>query len=324
MRTLLCLSALALLTAIVTPVAYAADACDGRKPYTIYYATHAIPSPFWSKVQLGAEQGAKDACLELKWTQDIDFSVATTIERMETAVAEEPDLLVITATDAQAMRPTLERAQAAGIPVIAINVADPAPKLERLPYLIYIGADEYSAGVAAAQEVLRKGKPGRAACFNQFPGHVGLEKLCGGWADTFKEAGATAEQIDASGSTADAQAALTAYLQLHPDLGALFTVNDAENNYGVALATLKGEGMTGKLDLVTYNVSPQIIEAIKAGETLAGIDQQPYLQGYLPAILARQYLEVGLMPGSDIFTGPGVVDAANVDQVIEGTKIGRR
>jgi simple sugar transport system substrate-binding protein len=324
MKKLLMLTAMAFASIATATSAMAADSCEGRPKHTIYYATHAIPDPFWEILKRGAEKGAKDACLDMKWTQDVNFSVATTIERMETAIAEKPDMLVITATDAQAMRPTLERAKAAGIPVIAVNVADPAPKLERLPYLIYIGADQYQIGVAGAQQVLAKDKPELAACFNAFPGHVGLEQLCKGWADTFAAAGVKAEQIDAHGSATDAEAALSAYLTKNPNLGAIFTVSDAENNYGVALNTLKKQNLIGKVDLVTFNASEPVRESIQKGETLAGIDQQGFLQGYLPAILARGYLDAGLMPGADILTGPGVVNKSNIDAVIAGAKSGMR
>ena len=323
MKKLLMMTAVAL-GIVGVHSAFAADNCEGKKKYLIYYATHAIPDPFWEILKHGAEQGAKDSCLDFKWTQDVNFSVATTIERMETAIAEKPDMLVITATDAQAMRPTVERAQKAGIPVIAVNVSDPAPKLKRLPYLIYIGADQYQIGVAGANEVLKKGKPELAACFNAFPGHVGLEQLCAGWADTFKAAGVKAEQIDAHGSATDAEAALSAYLTKNPNLGVIFTVSDAENNFGVALGTLKKQKLIGKIDLVTFNASKVVRDSIAAGETLAGIDQQGYLQGYLPAILTRGYLDAGLMPGSDILTGPGVVNKSNLDAVIAGAKSGMR
>lgn len=324
MKKFLMLTALAVCAFTGMQSADAADSCDGRPKHTIYYATHAIPDPFWEILKRGAEKGAADACLDFKWTQDVTFSVQTTIERMETAIAEKPDMLVITATDAQAMRPTLERAKEAGIPVIAVNVADPAPKLERVPYLIYIGADQYQIGVAGANEVLAKGKPELAACFNAFPGHVGLELLCKGWADTFDAAGVKAEQIDASGSATDAEAALSAYLTRNTNLGALFTVSDAENNFGVALATLKKANLIGKVDLVTFNASASVRDAIKTGEVLAGIDQQGFLQGYLPAILARGYLDAGLMPGSDILTGPGVVNKSNIEAVIAGAEAGMR
>ncbi len=315
----------ALLAILATSyTAFSADTCVDRKKYTIYYATHAIPDPFWATMKRGAEQGAKDMCLNFKWTQDAIFSVTSTIERMETAIAEKPDMLVITATDPQAMRPTLERAKADGIPVIAVNVADTAPKLKRVPYLIYVGADQYQIGVAGAQEVLKLGKPELASCFNAFPGHVGLQQVCRGWIDTFKATGVKAEQIDGSGYASDAEAALSAYLAKNPNLGAIFTVSDAENNFGVALHLLRRNKLLDKVKLVTFNASDSVRRAIKAGDALAGIDQQGYLQGYLPAVLARGYLDGGLMPGSDILTGPGVVNADNIDAVIAGAAKGMR
>ena len=298
--------------------------CEGKEPFRIYYATHAIPDPFWAILKRGSEDGSRDMCLEYEWTQDVTFSVETTIERMETAIATQPDMLVITATDPDAMRPTLERAQADGIPVIAVNTPDPAPALEKVPYLIYIGADQYKIGEAGALEVLKVGTPGRAACFNAFPGHVGLSQLCQGWGDAMASSGVGSDVIDASGSATDAEAALSAYITRNEDLGAIFTVSDAENNFGVALNYLRNEGMLDDVKLVTFNASEAVREAILAGEVLAGIDQQGYLQGYLPAVLARGYLDAGLMPGSDILTGPGVVNASNINAVIAGAEKGMR
>ena len=304
--------------------AAAADACEGRQSHSVYFATHAIPHPFWSTIEAGAEQGAKDSCLDFKWTQDVEFSVATTIERMETAITEQPDVLVITATDPTAMGPTVQRAIDAGIAVIAINVNDPAPRTERLPYLIYIGGNEYEGGAEAANQVLAAGQPSRAVCLNSFPGHVGLEARCAGWADVMQQAGVVVEQVDVSGGAVQAEAALSAYLIANPDADAFFTVSPGPENYGVALSTLKAEGLIGDVALTTFDMNDEILAAIRSGETLAAIDQQPYLQGYLASVLARQYLDAGLMPGRDILTGPGVVNAANIDKVLAGADLGRR
>ena len=88
-------ASVALSTGVPRP-AVAGDHCEGRDQHFIYYATHAIPEAVWETVRRGAVQGAKDNCLRLKWTQDQIFSVETTINRMEAAVAENPDVLVIT------------------------------------------------------------------------------------------------------------------------------------------------------------------------------------------------------------------------------------
>lgn len=305
--------------------ASAADPCEGRERYRIYYATHAFEQPFFPILEAGAERGAADACLDYTWTQDVEFSIESTIARIEQAISEKPDMLVVSLADPVAMAPTVKRALDAGIPVISINVPDPAARGERLPYLIYIGPDEYEGGVEAARLVLAKMTPARAVCLNSLPAHTGTDARCRGLADTMKTAGVETDVVDVSGGPARAEAALLGYLGNHPDTNAFVTTTGDPENFGVVLSTLAKQGLGGgKAALVTFDLTPEVIESIKAGDTLAAIDQQPYLQGYLPAILARQYLEAGLMPGRDILTGPGVVNASNIDQVLEAAKQGRR
>lgn len=311
------LTAVALVTASAI-AASAADRCDGKKPYLIYYATHAIAEPVWATVKKGAEQGADDNCLRIKWTQDQKFSVETTINRMETAISEKPDLLVITATDPTAMRPTVEKAADVGIPIIAINVLDPAPKGQRLPYLIGIGADLYQSGVAAAQQVLKKNPhPKHGVVPNHVPGHVGLEQMAKGFTDTLQKAGATTEVIAIGTDTSQITATISNYFLAHPDTDALFCMNAGPFCFETVLDVARREklGAGDKLSLVTFDVSPALLDAIGSGEAVAGIDQLMYLQGYLPAVLARTYLDYGMMPEADIVTGPAIIDKSNLDKV---------
>jgi len=296
-----------------------------RKPAVVYFATHAIPHPFWSIVIKGAMEGARDACLEYKWTQDVDFSPATTVERQEMAIAERPDMLVITAVEPKMQQRTIKRAREAGIPIIAINVEDPAPDQGGLDYLVYIGGDEEKGGYAAADQIVKRGvEPKRAACFNSFPGHVGLEARCKGFTDRMREAGIETDTVDVSGGPANAEGAISAYLLSQPDANAFFTVSPASHNYEVAHAILERMGRAESSSLTTFDLTPFILENIKNGTTLAAIDQQPYLQGYLASVLARTYIDWGAIPGGDILTGPGVVNSDNVDVVIAGAKAGRR
>ena len=299
------------------------DACEGRKPALVYFATHAIAMDFWSTVEVGAREGARDACIDIKWTQDVNFSVMTTIERMETAVAEEPDVLIITATEPVAMRNTIERARKKGIPIIAINTEDVAPDQGGLDYMIYIGESPERMGYTAADQVIKRGvKPViKPVCLNSFPGHVGLEFRCKGFADRMAEEGIETSVLDVSGGVANAEGALGAYLIANPESNAFFTFSAT---FDTTLAVLTRTGRIETSSLVTSELNPQITESIKAGTTLAAIDQQPYLQGYLAAILARAYVDWGLMPGADIVTGPGIVSIENVDVVIAGAAAGRR
>ena len=296
-----------------------------RKAGVVYFATHAIPHPFWSIVEIGAKEGARDACLEVKWTQDVEFSVTTTVERMEMAIAEDPDVLVITATEPVMMRRTVKRARDKGIPIIAINVEDPALDQGGLDYLVYIGGNEEKGGYTAADQIVKRGpEPKRAACFNSFPGHVGLEARCKGFTDRMREAGVETDTVDVSGGPANAEGAISAYLIANPDANAFFTVSPGPENYEVAHAQLAQQGRTEGSSLATFDLTPFILENITNGTTLVAIDQQPYLQGYLASILARTYIDWGAIPGGDILTGPGVVNSDNVEVVIAGAAAGRR
>ena len=296
-----------------------------RKPAVVYFATHAIPHPFWSIVIKGAKEGARDACLEYKWTQDVEFSPATTVERQEMAIAERPDVLVITAVEPKMQQRTIKRARDAGIPIIAINVEDPAPDQGGLDYLVYIGGDEEKGGYAAANQIVTRGaEPKRAACFNSFPGHVGLEARCKGFTDRMREAGVETDTLDVSGGPANAEGAISAYLIANPDANAFFTVSPGPENYEVAHRLLGEQGRAEGSSLTTFDLTPYILQNIKNGTTLAAIDQQPYLQGYLASVLARTYIDWGAIPGGDILTGPGVVNSDNVDVVIAGAAAGRR
>jgi simple sugar transport system substrate-binding protein len=298
-------------------VASAQDACEGREKLFIYYATHAIPHPVWETVRRGAVRGAADNCLRLKWTQSDTFSVEDTINRMEAAVAEKPDMLVITATDPQAMRPTLEKAAADGIPVIAINVEDPAPKDERVPYLLYIGADMYLSGQEAAARVLSvRPDAKRAVCFHNAPGHVGLDAMCRGFLDGMKDgSGAPGEVVPVSFDISVSEATVSNYFTANPDTDALFTMDAGPAAFGALLEVVRRENRTDDVTLVTFDVSPLLLEAVESGETVAGIDQLMYMQGYLPAVLTRAYLDWGMIPSSDIITGPAVIDQSNIEAV---------
>ncbi|PIO44500.1 substrate-binding domain-containing protein [Phyllobacterium zundukense] len=294
----------------------AADRCDGKKPYLIYYATHAVAEPVWATVKKGAEQGADDNCLKIKWTQDDKFSVETTINRMETAITEKPDMLVITATDPTAMRPTVEKAKAAGIPMIAINVLDPAPKDQRLPYLIGIGAGLYSSGVAAAEQVLKVNPhPKRGIVPNHVPGHAGLEQMAKGFTDTLAKAGAQTEVIAIGTDVSQSSAMLSNYFLAHPDTDAVFCMNSGPFCFETLMDVERRENLSKTVSNVTFDVSPALLDAIANGEAIAGIDQLMYLQGYLPAVIARTYLDYGMMPDADIVTGPAIIDKSNLDKV---------
>ena len=68
-----------------------------------------------------------------------------------------------------------------------------------------------------------------------------------------------------------------------------------------------------------FDLSPNTLRLIKAGHVRCTVDQQPYIQGFYPVIQLTFYLRYGILP-ADIDAGATIIDASNVERVIELTK----
>jgi simple sugar transport system substrate-binding protein len=92
-----------------------------------------------------------------------------------------------------------------------------------------------------------------------------------------------------------------------------------------ALQAIEAAGKTGAVQIATFDLSPEVLEAIQAGTMLFAIDQQQYEQGYLPIILLNLYVtNANTIANPILMTGPGFVTAENVDEVIDLTADGTR
>src|SRR2546430_11510773 len=92
-----------------------------------------------------------------------------------------------------------------------------------------------------------------------------------------------------------------------------------------AIAALQAVGKLGQIKLATFDLSSQVLQAIKNGQMLFAIDQQQYLQGYLPIVLLTLYrTNLNTVTNDVIMTGPGLVTKDNVAKVIQLTGQGTR
>lgn len=295
---------------------------DGEEPIHVYFATFAIGNAFWGLMERGANEAAAQNGARVTWTQGTEFSVEETVTRMEAAIAAEPDVMVVTDIDPDAFEPLMQQAQDAGIVVININA--PSPN-DDPPYLFYVGADEYLAGRAAGQAVLdhSASAPPRAACAIQVQGHIALEARCQGYTDILEDAGVTVDKIDVAGGPTEAESKAIAYFQANEDAGAIYTLTAGPEAFDPILGVV--QGLDHEVVMVTNDTSEAAFAAIQAGDVAAAIDQQPYLQGYLPVIWAKLYVDYAMLPaGGQILTGPFVIDQTNVDQIVELTADGYR
>jgi simple sugar transport system substrate-binding protein len=78
------------------------------------------------------------------------------------------------------------------------------------------------------------------------------------------------------------------------------------------------------ISLATFDLGTEVLQGIMEGDVLFAIDQQQYMQGYLPIVFLTNYAQYGTIPASEVLTGPAFVTQENAQQVINLSKKGIR
>lgn len=300
----------------------AASAAQDGEELRFVVVTHGQASdPFWSVVQRGTDQAAQDMGVTVEYQAPTTFDMVEMSQLIDAAVASEPDGIVVSIPDADALTPSIQGALDAGIPVISINSG--AETSAELDLMTHVGQTEYEAGLGGGQ---RMGEAGvtNAICLIQEAGNVGLEERCRGFTDGLAESGGTVENlvVDLNNPT-EAQQRVEAALTENPDIDGIMALGPT--GAAPALMAIDALGVQDDVALATFDLSPEVLEGIQEGTVLFAIDQQQYMQGYLPIVLLSLYQRNGNTVANDIvMTGPGFVDASNVEQVIELTEAGTR
>ena len=303
-------------------LAAATNPCQGRKSYSIFYATHARPHPFWTPLLKGATEGSSLTCLRETWTQSpgaTDF--ADQVNRAKVGVAEHPDILVVSMANPQAMDSTVRDAISKGITVINVNANDTRPASQQPKYTSYVGIyDETYTGIAAAKAMLAYKKVKHVVVSNPSPGAINVERRVKGFVDSMKAAGVSADVLNTQFNTAQV---VQTYLVAHPDTDGFYSTGTGPTGSPAVRAVISQLGLASKIALVGGDPDITDLQAIQSGSQIAGITQQQYLQGWFPPIIARTYLETGMAP-LVVSTGPGVVDKSNVDKAVKLAQLGLR
>jgi simple sugar transport system substrate-binding protein len=284
--------------------------------------THGQASdPFWSVVQKGTAQAETDMRVTVEYQAPPTYDMVAMAQLIDAAVASNPDGLVVSIPDADALTPSITAAVEAGIPVISINSG--ADVAKDLGVLTHVGQTEYEAGLGGGQRMAEAGVT-NAICLIHEAGNAGLEERCRGFTDAMTEAGGTVEElvVDINNPT-EAQQRVDAALTSNPDINGIMALGPG--GAIPALQALQAAGTTDAVKLATFDLSPEVLQGIKDGTVLFAIDQQQYEQGYLPIVLLTLYNRNGNTIANDVLmTGPGFVTADNVDQVLDLTEAGTR
>jgi simple sugar transport system substrate-binding protein len=293
---------------------------EGGERYTFYVVEHGSSGdPYWEVVKKGAEDAAELYGVKLTWLNPEQFSIQKVVDLLNSAIAANPDGLITTIIDAEAVEPPLRQAiEDDGIPVIAIDIPDTRPFPERIPYLFYIGPDDYLGGRRAAEQMLEEGPVEQAACAIHEQGSIGLELRCKGFTDVIEAAGGTVDKLDIGQDPTKVQQVEQSYFAANPDARAILTLGPVG-----AIPTiqfLEDQGLAGEILHGSFDLDPTTNESIKDGSTLFTIDGQPYLLGYQGIAMLYLHNRYGFTLGSDVVTGPAIVDEGNIEQVEQLTE----
>jgi simple sugar transport system substrate-binding protein len=265
--------------------------------------------PFWSVVKNGVDQAAEDLGVTVEYRAPDTFNMVQMGQIIDATVASQPDGLVVSVPDAEALGDSIRNAVASGIPVISMNSGSDVR--EELGVAVHVGQTEYEAGEGGGKQMAAAGVT-KAICVNQEVGNVALDLRCEGFTDGL---GGTVEVLSVSMDPTEIGNAVKAYLSANPDTDGVLTLGPSAAE--PTMAALEEIEMLDQVTFGTFDLSPGVLEAIDQGKMLFAIDQQQYLQGYLPIQLLKLYHLYGLMPAGTVMTGPGFVTQDNAAQVID-------
>ena len=280
----------------------------------IAVVTHGVASsPFWAIVRNGVEAAGRQVDVLISYRAPETYSLARMRSLIDQAVASRPDGLVVSIPE-PGLAPAIRRAVRAGIPVVSINSGGDAAK--RLGVLAHVGQPEYEAGYRAGRRLAGSGAR-RVLCINQQIGNQGLDARCRGLASALRKAGGSSRVIGVDdqdiAASRDIGAAIARY-----DADGVLCLN-ATTGLQAAQAVRRARRST-RTEVGTFDLGPDVLREVRRGRIAFAIDQQAYIQGYLPVILLAQRARFGLFParrGQLIPTGPNFVTRRNAGRVIE-------
>jgi simple sugar transport system substrate-binding protein len=293
-----------------------------QRDFRFVVVTHGQSSdPFWSVAANGVEAAGEDMGVTVEYQAPGTFDMVEMAQLIDAAVASGPDGLVVSLPDADALGPSIEAAVAADIPVITMNSGSDV--FAELGVLAHVGQTEFEAGLIAGQRFAEEGVE-NPICLNQEVGNAALDLRCEGFFEGLGVQGEViAVDLDDPTSTTETVAGA---LQNNPDIDGILTLGPT--GAAPTIAALEESGQLGEIAFATFDLSPEVLEAIDAGDMLFAIDQAQYLQGYLPIVFLTKYLETGALPLGSVdrivLTGPQIVTAETASQVVDFSEQGVR
>ena len=279
----------------------------GSQPsFKFTFVNHVTTNPFF----VPTKYGASDACSLLgcsyQWTGSASSNVTEMVNAFNSAITAGVDGIAVSLVDLQAFNAPVEKALAAGIPVVAYN-AD----AESNARLSYIGQDLFLSGQELGKHILDLVPAGSdIALFIATPGSLNIQPRIDGAKDSIGSK-LNVDTVATGAATAKELTTIQSYAQGHPDVAGMFAV-DSGSTIAVG-QTVQKQGLKGKVKSGGYDLTEPTPQLVSEGFLDVTIDQQPYLQGFLPVLELYLYKASETLTGiADVNTGLKFVDSTTI------------
>ena len=303
------------LKTVATTAVAAAALVSGTSAYAegerYVLVSHAPDSDsWWNTIKNGLALAGEQMGVEVEYRNPPTGDLADMARIIEQAAASGPDGIITTLADPDVLSGPIRAAVDSGIDVIIINSGTPE-QARGVGALMYVGQPEYDAGYAAGLRAAGDGV-GSFLCVNHYISSPSSTERCQGFADGLGvELGN--QMIDSGQDPSEIQNRVMAYLNANPDTDAVLTLGPTSAD--PTILALEQMGLAGDIYFGTFDLGANIVQGIRDGVIQWGIDQQPYLQAYLPVIVLANYHRFGVLPGNNINSGPGFVTADGLEMV---------
>jgi simple sugar transport system substrate-binding protein len=271
--------------------------------------------PFWAVVQHGAQAAARELGVSVTYEAPDTSDIARMRQLIQAAIATKPAGLVVSLPNPAALAPAIHAAERAGTPIIAINAGSDA--FRKLGILLYVGEDEYQSGFAAGQRMRAHGVRRVLCIIQEEADNLALQQRCRGFAAAIAEVGGQSSNLSVSLQDPSAVEQRIAAELDRGRFDGLLTLGGA-SIAGPALTALRTDHLLGRLTYAAFGIDSQVLKAVLVGQISFAVDQQPYLQGYLPIVLLTQYQLYDALPdrGRVISVGPVFITKQNASRVL--------
>ncbi len=273
------------------------------------FVNHVTTNPFFVPTKYGAEDACKLLGCSYQWTGSESSNVKEMVNAFNSAITAGATGIAVALVDLKAFNGPTDDALAKKIPVVGYN-ADAAANNR----LAYIGQDLFVSGQQMGEHIVQLVPSGDVALFIATPGSLNIQPRIDGAQDTIKKKGkGITPHVIATGAALPKElSTIDAYWQAHQNTKGMFAV-DAGSTENLAKVInkykLRDKGVKGG----GYDLTPNTQKLLAADQIDFTIDQQPYLQGFLPVLELYMYKASGTLSGiADVNTGLKFLDKETV------------